>query len=811
MKHRISHSAFLLCAMLLITALLAGISPASYAAPIQRDAFAHMDRTLPVGGTADEKAPAPVEDGVPVDAADADAGEKPLNERLLKDELLKEETAEAAAEEALPEEVVTEPVSEDALPEDAVTEPAEEETLPEQDDTLVTGTVSIEDILKANDYYLLMDQFGGYGILTNVEPEFSWGFENNLCYVTDSQVYFEYPPVKENEIACFYDDFYACDDPSAGNDNYWDGFDWNRFDWDNFDWENFDWKNYDWRGFLHGVLNAEAAEHGDDLNRDDDIVTVGEMFWEDPTTAILFTAKNRYEMNWYSQENSDFSIDWYAYPGEETDIDLWTIAPQLNLGYLEITDVRMEDGLLVVTMLADEENLPLEIRFEGLQGGQRRETYYLDADTGLIQNIAIDEVYPDGKELPLYTQTFFYEAPDSEVYDAMTRKAAAYEREEFENPRTVTVIYDPGTELEETCTRTAEKGDLLYTYFLDGYLMFEDAEGTMPFNGSDGLHDVTIYGIYEDDMDWGWGPWIMEDDTVLYDAPFDVNAGEDTQDAVVPDEAAQAPAAEEEVIPKPVFKYEDDFAAAPDEAAEAPAAEEEIIPKPVFKYENEDACIGNPADQEPDTVIVLPEQDDSAVYYGEFSSELDFAETSHALYEANTLDAIFSRHDSVEYWILFDEDKLPSTYYDYVYETPDTAYSETKDAAFYADRDSFYQMWIDGSYSDLYYTFDFRNGYDPHLNAGYQLVPADEEEWWNPANEKPVDSYAASGEVCLISEYDEELSRRFVEERLLETYEGQSVTVTVIADAESYEIISLCYEMTDTDGNVSYPMTFLAE
>ncbi|MBR3239267.1 MAG: hypothetical protein IKF99_12595, partial [Oscillospiraceae bacterium] len=108
MKNRVRRSAVLFLSMMLTVALLAGVSPASSAAPLQLGTF-EMDRAVPaIAEKAGELAA--------VDTAQQ-AGEEevPLKDRLLKDELLKE--AEAAAEPAETAAAAEAEAAEAALPE----------------------------------------------------------------------------------------------------------------------------------------------------------------------------------------------------------------------------------------------------------------------------------------------------------------------------------------------------------------------------------------------------------------------------------------------------------------------------------------------------------------------------------------------------------------------------------------------------------------------------------------------------------------------------------------------------------------------
>ena len=414
---------------------------------------------------------------------------------------------------------------------------------------------------------------------------------------------------------------------------------------------------------------------------------------------------------------------------------------------------------------------------------------YLDPATLEVQLVEAEEVSPDGSILPLYSQTVFYTEPESGLYHDLLEKAAVYEAQAFADPRTVTVVYDPGTERETVVSAACEKGDFLSTTFMAGYLLYEDAEGTVPFLGnSDPDKDVTIYAIYDDGSD---SAWYAPDAAPADDGGFDAQPADALPDDALPPEVGGDPEAE------------GPFEAGPAAVSVEPGS---VL---IVETEAEDpgVVIVEPDADQPGVVILNPaadtEEDASqeAVILLEEEETLDYAEVSERVYEANKLDAIFGNHGSVQYCLTFDKDQRPDMPC-FIYETPDMAYSEDRDAAFYADRAGFYQMWTDGAWSDLYYTFDFINGFDPHLNAGYQIMPDSQEEWWNPAEETPVDAWAEGGSVYLKSAYSEAMSRAFIETWLPGAYAGQTVTVLAAADQQTYELTSLVYTLFDQDGQV---------
>ena len=821
MKNRVRRSAVLFLSMMLTVALLAGISPASSAAPLQLGTF-EMDRAVPAIA---EKAS---ELGA-VDAAQQAGEEVPLKDRLLKDELLKEAEVSAdpdeaaaaaepeAAEAALPEmltEVELFPEAAEAAEAPAAPVTPANPAAPVASEAPVAPTapsapkVSLEDIRRANDPDALIAKYGGFGYDQVVYADVVEDSDMS-CYVTDSATYFEYPEVSFD----------------------WAGYDWSSFDWDLIedwdDWAEFgspDWDGYDRMGGFDYM----------------------------PQMAVLSIGQNLYQLERYKDGTTAFASSWAAFPdgasepaAEEAPRRLMFDSP-----LLELTDVRRaSNGLLAVTLqespfafeetdpffsdeawtfddeilnAADSWAFPADWAFAAADRGCSgcgctcggcgcgcrdgaavnagpmnadpvnagvRWVCYLDPATLEVQLVEAEEVSPDGSILPLYSQTVFYTEPESGLYHDLLEKAAVYEAQAFADPRTVTVVYDPGTERETVVSAACEKGDFLSTTFMAGYLLYEDAEGTVPFLGnSDADKDVTIYAIYDDGSD---SAWYAPDAAPADVGGFDAQPADALPDDALPPEVGGDPEAE-----------------GPFEAGPAAVSVEPGSVLPVeTEAEDPGVVIVEPTADQPGVVILNPaadtEEDASqeAVILLEEEETLDYAEVSERVYEANKLDAIFANHGSVQYCLTFDKDQRPDMPC-FIYETPDMAYSEDRDAAFYADRAGFYQMWTDGAWSDLYYTFDFVNGFDPHLNAGYQIMPESPEEWWNPAEETPSDVWAEGGSVYLKSVYSEAMSRAFIETWLPGAYAGQTVTVLAAADQQTYELTSLVYTLFDQDGQV---------
>ena len=460
--------------------LLAGISPASSAAPLQLGTF-EMDRAVPAIA---EKAG---ELGA-VDAAQQAGEEVPLKDRLLKDELLKEAEVSAdpdeaaaaaepeAAEAALPEmltEVELFPEAAEAAEAPAAPVTPATPAAPVASEAPVAPTapsapkVSLDALRRANDPDALIAKYGGFGydqvVYADVVED-----SDMTCYVTDSATYFEYPEVSFD----------------------WAGYDWSSFDWDLIedwdDWAEFgspDWDGYDRMGGFDYM----------------------------PQMAVLSIGQNLYQLERYKDGTTAFASSWAAFPdgasepaAEEAPRRLMFDSP-----LLELTDVRRaSNGLLAVTLqespfafeetdpffsdeawtfddeilnAADSWAFPADWAFAAADRGCSgcgctcggcgcgcrdgaavnagpmnadpvnagvRWVCYLDPATLEVQLVEAEEVSPDGSILPLYSQTVFYTEPASGLYHDLLEKAAVYESQTFADPRTVTVIYDPGTERE---------------------------------------------------------------------------------------------------------------------------------------------------------------------------------------------------------------------------------------------------------------------------------------------------------------------------------------------------------------------------
>ena len=221
---------------------------------------------------------------------------------------------------------------------------------------------------------------------------------------------------------------------------------------------------------------------------------------------------------------------------------------------------------------------------------------------------------------------------------------------------------------------------------------------------------------------------------------------------------------------------------------------EDKTPDGGFAPETEEEEPGGPLTDGSDALPVGPVTDE------------DFSALMKDLYIANKLDLIFLNHKSVEYLCTYDFDAAQG-YSGYTYETAGMAYYEDPDSAAYASDSAFYRLTMDERGTDLSYVFDFCNDYDPHLNAGYELVPETFEDWWDAEAESVTECYVEDGFLFLRTEMNEQKSREFLEDWLKADFDGEIVTTEIKADAESREVLRFAYHV-EKNGEESTPVLF---
>ena len=214
-------------------------------------------------------------------------------------------------------------------------------------------------------------------------------------------------------------------------------------------------------------------------------------------TKTLYTKTDEFDEATYSDGTTEAYKVWYAMTGDEKSCYLPDIKdiPFVSTENGEFPEDEHEatdnnDGTLtmVTTSLA---NVTAELPFipDEWENGTIEYTYTLDADTLEIQNIKSKVILPD-REFDFYEVSTEYDVEGSQEYKDMCDFAANYDVK----PKHVTVIYDPDTNREERYEMETESSNLVKISVKDGYALFMDKEGTVPFEKPE-VNEYTVYGL----------------------------------------------------------------------------------------------------------------------------------------------------------------------------------------------------------------------------------------------------------------------------------------------------------------------------
>lgn len=173
--------------------------------------------------------------------------------------------------------------------------------------------------------------------------------------------------------------------------------------------------------------------------------------------------------------------------------------------------------------------------------------------------------------------------------------------------------------------------------------------------------------------------------------------------------------------------------------------------------------------------------------------EAAWLEMSKAIFEANQLDALFSRHTSVRF--LFSNAAAPDGY-DVIWETKEVYYQSYADWFAHWQKDQvYYEMRYvqDTDSLRLVAGYDHDGYYTPYCFVGDAF-----EEFYISEHETPTGWQERDGKLYLTTVYDEALSRQFMEDKGL-AYTGEIVHSRLVVDAETYEILTF-QTFLETDG-----------
>lgn len=169
----------------------------------------------------------------------------------------------------------------------------------------------------------------------------------------------------------------------------------------------------------------------------------------------------------------------------------------------------------------------------------------------------------------------------------------------------------------------------------------------------------------------------------------------------------------------------------------------------------------------------------------ENAEDVSFEKLTHAIFEANQLDALFSRYESVQFQ--FSDPNAPDGY-DVIWETKDVYFQTYVDWFAHWEKDqAYYEMRWDAETDSFSLTAGY--DYDPYYTP--YCFAETEEDLWAAEHDHPLDVSEKDGQIIVTTQYDETLSRETMEDLGLE-YAGETVMSRLIVDTETYEISEFC-------------------
>ena len=160
-------------------------------------------------------------------------------------------------------------------------------------------------------------------------------------------------------------------------------------------------------------------------------------------------------------------------------------------------------------------------------------------------------------------------------------------------------------------------------------------------------------------------------------------------------------------------------------------------------------------------------------------------EFNHKVFEANRLDTLFGRHESLTFSFVYPEEPGRTWF---VWETSDCMYQEWGTQAAQLDRDRVvYAMNCDEETGAV--SVHCGVNVEPDYNPFYSFVRETEEAFFDPAHDHVTRIWEEDGAIHGASQFDETLSRDFVENELGLEYTGQTIRTELTLDAETYELL----------------------
>ena len=175
----------------------------------------------------------------------------------------------------------------------------------------------------------------------------------------------------------------------------------------------------------------------------------------------------------------------------------------------------------------------------------------------------------------------------------------------------------------------------------------------------------------------------------------------------------------------------------------------------------------------------------------------EWAGISHSVFEKNQFDVLMSRHSSLKYDFTYTE---RPEWKNSTWETAECVFADWPGLGYenYSKGRTGYRKTTADD-SKVYYSavIDFNDNYE----SFYKVFGLDETEFNDTEHETTERAYKEDGLIHLISVYDSEASKTSVEKILGRDYAGEKIHAELIADAETYELVSNSL-FKETDGGL---------
>ena len=204
-----------------------------------------------------------------------------------------------------------------------------------------------------------------------------------------------------------------------------------------------------------------------------------------------------------SNGGSEYAYSWYAMNDDDTPLPAYNAVTfstvQFNESYNEtLTGIDDNgDGTITVhTTVSLNETPEVQSVPDNFENAIMNYAYVLDYETLELLSLKC-YINNNNEEISFLEETVEYDVAPPEVCEELVEKLKTTDiiGKDDNNSRTITVIYDPGTDQEETFQIKVDNNYRVYTIPKDGYEFYKDPEGKELPTAGDGKSDSTLYAL----------------------------------------------------------------------------------------------------------------------------------------------------------------------------------------------------------------------------------------------------------------------------------------------------------------------------